>query len=160
MQSSKYMLSSVTLEIPFNTNSLSRFMMHRKALLFAGPSHPISRELQKGWKLHPRDLRDLGRKIPNFTQEVWEQNRFEIVVEGNYLKFSQNADLKQKLLETSNRELVEASPRDRIWGVGFGAKNAGANRSKWGLNLLGKALMETREKLLIEDAGKKNSSKA
>lgn len=134
-------------------------MMHRKALLFAGPSHPISQELEKGWKLHPRTVRDLGRKIPNFNQEVWVQNRFEIVVEGSYLKFSQNGDLKQKLLATGNRELVEASPRDSIWGVGFTAKNAGANRSKWGSNLLGKALMETRERLLIETACKKDSSK-
>lgn len=153
-------LPFITFEGPSNEKCLPRYMMHRKALLFAGPSHPISQELEKGWKLHPRDVRDLGRKIPNFTQEAWEQNRFAIVVEGNYLKFSQNAELKQKLLATCNRELVEASPRDRIWGVGFGAKNAGANRSGWGLNLLGKALMETRERLLTEEAGNKNSSKA
>jgi ribA/ribD-fused uncharacterized protein len=127
-------------------------MMHRKALLFADPSHPITQQLEKGWKLHPGAIRDLGRKIPNFNQEVWEQNRFAIVVEGSYLKFSQNEDLKQQLFSTNNRELVEASPRDRIWGVGFGAKNAGANRTKWGLNLLGKALMETRTRLLKEEA--------
>lgn len=129
--------------------------MHRKALLFAGPNHPIAQEIQKGWKLHPRDLRDLGRKIPNFSQEVWEQHRFEIVAEGSYLKFSQNEGLKQNLLATGNKELVEASPRDRIWGVGFGAKNAGDNRSRWGLNLLGKALMETRSRLLKEEAGER-----
>lgn len=129
--------------------------MHRKALLFAGPSHPITQELEKGWKLHPRTVRDLGRNIPNFTQEVWEQNRFAIVAEGSYLKFSQNLDLKQKLLATGNRELVEASPRDSIWGVGFAAKNASVNRSEWGLNLLGKALMEARARLLTEETGKR-----
>jgi ribA/ribD-fused uncharacterized protein len=130
-------------------------MMHRKALLFAGPTHPITQELQKGWKLHPRVMRDLGRKIPNFSQEVWEQHRFAIVAEGSYLKFSQNKDLKQKLLATGNQELVEASPRDRIWGVGFAAKNANVKRSEWGLNLLGKALMEARSRLLEEAAGEK-----
>ncbi|KAF3388434.1 N-glycosidase [Penicillium rolfsii] len=134
--------------------------MHRKALLFAGPNHPITQELEKGWKLHPRDVRALGRKIPNFIDKVWEQNRYAIVVEGNYLKFSQNENLKQKLFETTNRELVEASPRDRIWGVGFTAKDAGANRNNWGLNLLGKALMETREKLLMEVSCNKSSSGA
>ncbi|CEJ59322.1 hypothetical protein PMG11_07950 [Penicillium brasilianum] len=130
-----------------------QYMMHRKALLFAGPTHPITQELQKGWKLHPRVIRDLGRKIPNFSQEVWEQHRIVIVAEGSYLKFSQNKDLKQKLLATGNQELVEASPRDRIWGVGFAAKNANVNRSEWGLNLLGKALMEARSRLLKEAAG-------
>jgi ribA/ribD-fused uncharacterized protein len=126
-------------------------MMHRKALLFAGPSHEITQEIGAGWKIHPRELRNLGRKIPNFSDEVWKENRFAIVVEGSYLKFSQNEELRQKLLETGDRELVEASPRDRIWGVGFGAKNAGASRHKWGLNLLGKALMEARERLVNEE---------
>lgn len=127
-----------------------RYMMHRKALLFGGPDDPITLQIQNGWKLHPRTIRDLGRKIPNFSDEVWEQNRYGFVLEGNYLKFSQDEELKQKLLATGNRELVEASPRDRIWGVGFGAANAGANRERWGLNLLGKVLMETRERLVRE----------
>ncbi|CAI7592786.1 unnamed protein product [Penicillium manginii] len=128
-----------------------QYMMHRKALLFAGPSDEITQEIGAGWEIHPRELRTLGRKIPNFSDEVWKENRFAIVVEGSYLKFSQNEELRQKLLETGDRELVEASPRDRIWGVGFGAKNAGARRHKWGLNLLGKALMEARERLVNEE---------
>ena len=127
--------------------------MHRKALLFAGLDNEITQEIQTGWKVHPREMRNLGRKIPNFSDEVWEANRFNIVVEGNYLKFSQNEDLKAMLLATGDRELVEASPRDRIWGVGFGAKNAGNMRERWGLNLLGKALMVTRERLLEEGRG-------
>ncbi|KAJ5106756.1 hypothetical protein N7456_003431 [Penicillium angulare] len=135
----------------FTYANAEQYMMHRKALLFAGPDHPISQEIQKGWKIHPREMRNLGRKIPNFSEEEWKENRLPIVVEGNYLKFSQNTDLKEKLFATGDRELVEASPRDRIWGVGFGAANAGAKRSKWGLNLLGQALMKTRERLLEEE---------
>lgn len=125
-------------------------MMHRKALLFAGPENEITKQIQNGWEVHPRDLRSLGRKIPNFSDEVWEENRFIIVVEGNYLKFSQDEELRNKLLATGDRELVEASPRDRVWGVGFGAKNAGFRRDRWGLNLLGKALMEVRQRLVEE----------
>lgn len=41
----------------------------------------------------------------------------------------------------------QASPEDRIWGVGFGAKNAEENRDKWGENLLGLAIMKVRDKL-------------
>eukprot|EP00798_Chlamydomonas_sp_ICE-L_P010165 gene10165-8070_t len=66
---------------------------------------------------------------------------------GNFRKFSQNEALKQLLLSTGDAELVEASPRDSIWGVGFAPNKAAANRSKWGLNLLGKALMTVREQL-------------
>lgn len=59
----------------------------------------------------------------------------------------QNGDLRKQLLATGTRDLVEASPRDRIWGIGFGWKNAEKQRQRWGLNLLGKALVEVRERL-------------
>ncbi|KAJ5387091.1 hypothetical protein N7509_009632 [Penicillium cosmopolitanum] len=134
----------------YNYANAEQYMMHRKALLFAGPTNEITQQLATGWQTHPREIRNLGRKIPNFSDEIWEENRFAIVVEGSYLKFSQNEELKQMLLATGERELVEASPMDRIWGVGFGARNAGSNRHKWGLNLLGKALMETRKRLVNE----------
>lgn len=62
--------------------------------------------------------------------------------------------LATALLETGDREIVEASPRDRIWGVGFGAKNAECQRARWGLNLLGKALTEARRVLREEEAQK------
>ncbi|KAI1198075.1 DUF1768-domain-containing protein [Nemania serpens] len=65
------------------------------------------------------------------------------------------ASFRDVLLATGDRELVEASPRDRIWGIGFGAKNAGANRRRWGLNLLGKCLMEVREQFRSEDEAMK-----
>lgn len=68
---------------------------------------------------------------------------------------SEEAESMRKwLLATGERELVEASPMDRIWGVGFGAREAGANRHRWGQNLLGKALMEVRKRLREEEAAK------
>ncbi|PGH28478.1 hypothetical protein GX50_08779 [[Emmonsia] crescens] len=133
-------------------DNAEQFMMHRKGLLFA-PADPISEEIlaRDYASPHPADLRILGRQIPNFDDAVWNKHRYGIVVEGNYLKFTQNPHLKAKLLATGASELVEASPRDRIWGVGYGAKNAGAMRKTWGLNLLGKALMEVRERIRKEE---------
>ncbi|QSS51338.1 hypothetical protein I7I53_06636 [Histoplasma capsulatum var. duboisii H88] len=133
-------------------DNAEQFMMHRKGLLFA-PDDPITQEIlaRDSPSPHPQDLRSLGRQIPNFDDAVWKTHRYAIVVEGNYLKFTQNSQLKEELLATGDRELVEASPRDRIWGVGFGAKNAGARRKHWGLNLLGRALMEVRERIRKED---------
>jgi ribA/ribD-fused uncharacterized protein len=80
-------------------------------------------------------------------------DKLEIVTQGNVHKFriSSNAkDLKDWLLETGDRELVEASPFDRIWGVGYAEKDAERNRGRWGQNLLGKALMEVRKRVREE----------
>jgi ribA/ribD-fused uncharacterized protein len=81
-------------------------------------------------------------------------DKLRIVEEGNYHKFTISEDaenLKAMLLATGERELVEASPLDRIWGVGFAENNAGQNRARWGQNLLGKALMNVRAKLREEN---------
>ena len=95
----------------------------------------------------PAEQKALGQKVPNFDEDIWVAHRFEIVKWGNYLKFSQNKELKELLLGTGERELVEASPRDKIWGVGFAAKNAEENRARWGQNLLGLALMAARKRI-------------
>jgi len=96
----------------------------------------------------PGEAKDLGRMVAGFNQEKWEEARFEIVVEGNYHKFSQHPKLKEFLLRTQDRILVEASPVDTIWGVGL-TKDSDkiTNPEEWrGLNLLGFALMEVRDK--------------
>lgn len=83
-------------------------------------------------------------------------DKFEIVVQGNTYKFTIAEDaenLREWLFATGARELVEASPLDRVWGIGFTEKNAGANRHRWGENLLGKALMVVRERLRKEEDG-------
>lgn len=80
-------------------------------------------------------------------------DKLRIVEEGNYHKFTISEDaaaLRSMLLATGERQLVEASPLDKIWGVGFGEKNAEKNRHKWGQNLLGIALMDVRTRLRDE----------
>ncbi|QRV94095.1 hypothetical protein RhiJN_22113 [Ceratobasidium sp. AG-Ba] len=137
----------------FTYQDAEQFMMHRKGLLFA-PESPITKAILE--TTNPRDIKALGRKVPGFDDDVWKRERINIVTEGTYLKFTQNEDIKTQLLATGDKELVEASPRDRIWGIGFGAKNAPSKRNKWGANLLGKALMDVRQRIRAEEELKSN----
>ncbi len=98
---------------------------------------------------NPGKAKALGRKVRGFVESVWHEHRFELVTQGNVHKFDQNPELLDFLLDTGDRVLMEASPRDRIWGVGLGEGNAAVREPhRWrGLNLLGFALMEARERL-------------
>ncbi|KAF4306330.1 hypothetical protein GTA08_BOTSDO05746 [Botryosphaeria dothidea] len=98
----------------------------------------------------PKEHKSLGRKVRNFDHKLWDENKSRIVEEGNWWKFTnskEKAQLTEMLLATGDRELVEASPFDGIWGIGFGANAADANRSERGENLLGKAIMNVRKRL-------------
>jgi len=128
-------------------------MMLQKALLFSDTE--IAREITAITSAEKRELKKvkaLGRKVRNFDDKVWHAHRGRIVREGNLHKFRHNGELRRKLLATGDTEIAEAAPRDRIWGIGFGEKNALAKYEKWGLNLLGKALVETRTVLREEEA--------
>lgn len=65
-------------------------------------------------------------------------------------QYSQNDKMKKELFATFNKTLVEASPRDRLWGIGLGQDNKKVHDKKlWrGKNLLGYALTEVRDTLL------------
>ena len=94
----------------------------------------------------PKLLKALGQKVQNFDQKKWDAFKLDIVILGNYLKFSQNLNLKQKLIQTEKAILAEASPYDKVWGIGLSADNDLANSpDSWrGENLLGYALMTVR----------------
>ncbi|MFC1416417.1 NADAR family protein [Streptacidiphilus cavernicola] len=100
----------------------------------------------------PAEAKNLGRLVRGFDEARWVAARFELVVAGNTAKFGQDPALRDYLLGTANRVLVEASPRDRIWGIGMGAANeAATDPSRWrGANLLGFSLMEARARLLAQ----------
>lgn len=100
---------------------------------------------------HPKEMKGYGRAVQNFDADRWNFAAYSIVKKGNMAKFSQNPELWNFLKQTKGRILVEASPRDRIWGIGMGKSNPDAqNPSKWrGKNLLGFALTEVRDTLLI-----------
>ncbi|WP_276627963.1 NADAR family protein, partial [Fusobacterium sp.] len=96
---------------------------------------------------HPKEYKELGRKIKNFSDSKWNENKYQIVLKGNIAKFSQNEKLKAFLLNTGTKILVEASPYDKIWGIGLSAEQENIeNPLTWnGENLLGFALMEVRD---------------
>ena len=70
---------------------------------------------------HPKQIKNLGRQVKNFDEYLWVKNRYSIILNGNYAKFIQNEDLRQFLIGTKDRVLVEASPYDKIWGIGMSA---------------------------------------
>lgn len=98
---------------------------------------------------HPDEAKKLGRQVTDFDPVVWDAQKYELVVTGNYHKFSQHAPLRNYLLTTGDRVLVEASPVDAIWGIGLAASHPDALQpARWpGENLLGFALMEVRDQL-------------
>lgn len=127
--------------------SAEHFMMAAKALLF-GDSETAKRIRAAP---HPGTAKELGRQVRGFDEEHWVARRFDLVVTGNLAKFGQHPDLRDFLLGTGNRVLVESSPRDRIWGTGLAASDGHAESPEhWpGLNLLGFALMEVRHQLRL-----------
>ncbi|MFJ2841384.1 NADAR family protein [Streptomyces griseofuscus] len=98
---------------------------------------------------HPAQAKKAGRLVRGFDEAIWERERFRIVVEGSVHKFAADPALRAFLLNTGERVLVEASPVDRVWGIGLTADDEAAqDPERWrGLNLLGFALMEARAEL-------------
>ncbi|WP_236245581.1 NADAR family protein [Streptomyces sp. CC210A] len=121
------------------------WMMAAKARLF-GDAEAEQEALRAP---NPALAKKAGRLVRGFDEGVWKKERFGIVVAGSVHKFGQHAELRDYLMRTGDRVLVEASPVDRIWGIGLAADDERASDpARWrGLNLLGFALMEAREQL-------------
>lgn len=121
------------------------YMMAGKARLFNDPETEAEILIADT----PNQAKALGRKVKNFDPKRWDEHKYELVTQGNLLKFSQNQKFKDFLLSTGDKILVEASPYDRIWGIGMLETDSRAeNPLLWnGENLLGFALMEVRDQL-------------
>lgn len=104
-------------------------MMYHKSLLF-DPS--VSASILAAET--PDIAKKLGREIKNFNRELWNDYADKIVERGNYLKFRQHPQALKELLGTKGKIMVEASPDDRIWGIGFSRDEAKGNEARWGLN--------------------------
>jgi len=92
----------------------------------------------------PKEMKAIGQKVKNYNYKEWSDKRYEIMKEALFHKFSQNPKLRYQLLATGNSGIVEASPFDRIWGIGISAVDALMNKPWKGQNLLGISLIETR----------------
>ena len=122
---------------------VEQYMMAQKAKLFHDAENYtkiLRANTAKGCKW-------LGKQVTPFDPIAWDKAKYDIVKAGNRAKYEQNPDLKKLLLSTGNSILAEASPKDKIWGIGMDAKTAEkTDPSGWpGENLLGKILMELRE---------------
>jgi ribA/ribD-fused uncharacterized protein len=121
------------------------WMMAEKARLFGDGE----REAEILAAPTPGDAKALGRKVRGFDQHAWDAAAFGIVTRGNHAKFAAHPVLGRFLVATGERVLVEASPLDRVWGIGMVESDTRvADPARWeGQNLLGFALMAVRARL-------------
>ncbi len=122
-----------------------QWMMACKARLF-GDDQALLRILNAPT---PNACKKIGREVRGFDDALWNDKRFAVVLSGSLAKFRQDPDLRRFLMDTGDEILVEAAPRDRVWGIGLGRDHTDArNPLKWrGQNLLGFALVHAREVL-------------
>lgn len=126
-------------------NCAEQYMMHQKALTFGDTE--IAAQIMR--ERHPRDQKALGRKVRNFDAKKWNEVARDIVYKGNYAKFQQNKGLLYALNETKGKLLVEASPTDKIWGIGLSTDDERRHDpANWrGTNWLGEVITKVREDL-------------
>lgn len=128
--------------------AMEQYIAHQKALTFGDME--IAEKVMRSYDFE--EMKQLGRQVRNYNNNVWNGVRQIIVYEGLLAKFRQNSELKQKLLETGDALLAEAEEYDSIWGIGLSMEDArNKNIDDWvGQNLLGFALMQVRQKLSQE----------
>ena len=126
-------------------SSIEQFMMYQKPCRFHDAS--VAKEILSTNDV--AEIKKLGREVHGYNENTWNGVRQIIVYEGLKAKFSQNAELKEKLVDTGDAILAECAVRDQIWGIGLSMRDPNRlDRSKWrGKNLLGYALMMVREQL-------------
>ena len=125
-----------------------QYMMVRKAELFG--DYDMAHYILDATE--PAEQRRLGRQVRHFKEYEWRDIRFSIVCAANRLKFLEHPDLRARLCSLQG-ELVHASPRDAIWGIGMSVEEAQVlPEYEWGLNLLGDALMKVRHEFWVRNA--------
>jgi len=129
---------------PINGDAVTseHFYMEAKALFFNDfKTATLIRTAQS-----PREAKKLGRQVDNFDQKEWDLHKESAMWGALQLKFVMCKKFRDELLKSQGKELVEASPTDKIWGIGFKEVDAIDNIDNWGQNLLGQCLMNLRLK--------------
>ena len=128
-------------------NCSEQYFMVQKCKLFDPDNAELLQAILS--ETSPAQIKKYGRQVRNYDDNVWKTVREVAMLEAVRLKFRQNKGLKEKLLATRPKTLYEASKHDRIWGIGFCAEHAvkEKDKSQFGDNLLGKALMSIRDEL-------------
>jgi ribA/ribD-fused uncharacterized protein len=124
-------------------NSAEQYMMAKKAKLFYDDK--IYNKIMNLTDM--KTIKELGKKVHYFEQERWDEYKEDIVYEANYLKFSQNRELKEYLLSTNKSMIVEINPNDTVWACGCFERDASTPELWRGKNLLGHIFMKLRESL-------------
>ena len=127
-------------------NCCEQWMMYSKAIFFL--DEETEDKILKS--SDPSEIKKLGRQVKHFEDDKWDLIKENVIFKGNLEKFSQNPELKEKLLNSGNKLIVEASSWDSIYGSGFNVettKEKILNKEKIGQNLLGKAIMRVRDEL-------------
>lgn len=125
--------------------SAEQCMMYQKARLFQDTER--MNDILK--ETNPSKIKKLGHLVRNYKDEIWERKRRQVVYYANLEKFSQNLELKERLLATKGATLAECAVGDKVWGTGLSQRNPNCvYPKKWtGKNLLGEILMEVRADL-------------
>lgn len=128
-------------------NCSEQYFMFHKCLIFDKENKKLLTAILN--EKSPKQIKLYGRQVKNYSDDVWSDLRFDIMLNGLRLKFSQNPIIKQKLIDTKDKMLFEASKYDSIWGIGFEDFEAiTKDKSEFGKNLLGLALMTLRSEFL------------
>ena len=140
---SNWFLSDFTVD-GIRFTSMEQYMMYQKAVLF-NDFETAAKILLRN---KPSEHKSLGRLVKGFDEDIWLKQKENIVYNGNYLKFTQNKDLKEILMATSDKLLVEANGEDKIWGIGMYVDDPNLLKTElWGQNLLGNTLTKLRDEI-------------
>lgn len=122
--------------IDFNCGE--QYMMYHKSLTCGDIQTAVEVMMTKS----PSEQKKLGRQIKNYDEALWSEKRQDIVKAGLKEKFLQNSRHMKFLKKHKGKRIVEASPEDRVWGIGYASHNAMENIDDWGTDILGKIITE------------------